>query len=208
MTLATNNPGKDPRRTGVLLAAIVAVSASLGAACADKSTPPPPVASPPAETDTRATVQPTAAQAVLRSQAGYEVAGTVRFEQIGDQISITAGLSGLPPGQHGFHVHEMGDCSHPEFETAGDHFNPTGNDHGGPQSAAHHAGDLGNITAGEDGTVGYTLDTARITLREGATSVLGRAIVVHRDTDQFDVQPDGNAGPRIACGVIELVPQR
>jgi superoxide dismutase, Cu-Zn family len=206
MTLAKKATGKSTKRNRLWVATIVAVSTSLGAACADKSTPPPgPVA---AETDTpRAMAQPTVAQAVLRSHADYEVAGTVRFEQSGDQVAITAGLSGLPPGPHGFHIHETGDCSHPEFETARDHFNPTGDDHGGPQSAAHHAGDLGNITAGEDGTVGYALDSARITLREGANSAIGRAIVVHRDADQFDVQPDGNAGPRIACGVIELVPQ-
>ncbi|HUP23146.1 MAG TPA: superoxide dismutase family protein [Thermoanaerobaculia bacterium] len=208
MTLAKNATGKSTKCTGLWVATIVAVSASLGAACADKTTPPPGRITSPAETDTPpAMAQPTTAQAVLRSHADYEVAGTVRFEQTGDQVAITAGLSGLPPGQHGFHIHETGDCSHPEFETAGDHFNPTGNDHGGPQGVAH-AGDLGNITAGEDGTVGYALDSARITLREGPTSALGRALVVHRDTDQLDVQPDGNAGPRIACGVIERVPQR
>jgi Cu-Zn family superoxide dismutase len=119
---------------------------------------------------------------------------------------VSANVSGLPPGEHGFHIHEVGDCSDPQFETAGAHFNPGGQPHGDPAVEPHHAGDLGNLTAAEQGGASFSLRRTELTLDEGGLSILGRAVILHRDPDQFGVQPDGAAGPRIACGVIELAP--
>jgi Cu-Zn family superoxide dismutase len=148
------------------------------------------------------------ATATLQSAPAHDIAGTVRFEQSGAQVTVIADLTGLPPGEHGIHVHENGDCGHPEFETAGGHFNPSNMPHGAPASGMHHAGDLGNLTATEQGTASYRLSTTDLTLEEGDgdRSVVGRALIVHEGADDFAAQPDGAAGARIACGVIEAAP--
>jgi Cu-Zn family superoxide dismutase len=107
----------------------------------------------------------------------------------------------LNPGTHGFHVHEFGDCSAPDFASAGGHFNPTSEPHAGPKDAHRHEGDLGNVEAGADGSVAvdYTDSGLRF---EGDKSILGRAVVVHANADDLKTQPSGNAGGRVACGVI------
>jgi Cu-Zn family superoxide dismutase len=137
----------------------------------------------------------------LSPTAGNTVRGTVSLTQEAGGVRIVADLSGLTPGEHGFHIHETGDCSAPDAAPAGDHFNPVGAPHGAPEAQVRHVGDLGNITADASGNARYDRVDARLSL-EGEHSVIGRAIVVHAGADDLTSQPAGNAGPRAACGVI------
>jgi Cu-Zn family superoxide dismutase len=131
------------------------------------------------------------------------VAGTVTFVQTPAGVEIRARLTGLKPGEHGFHIHEFGDCSAADGTCAGGHFNPTGMPHGGPDSAQRHAGDLGNIVADSQGKAEYRrLD--KVIQLDGPHSIIGRSIVVHAGRDDLTSQPAGNAGGRIACGAIGI----
>jgi Cu-Zn family superoxide dismutase len=143
--------------------------------------------------------------ATLEARSGSGVSGTVSFRQSGDRLRAHVELTGLVPGsEHGWHVHEKGDCSAPDASSAGGHFNPAGVAHGRAGSGVHHAGDLPSLIADAKGTVRADLELSGVTLDSGANSVVGRALVVHRDPDDFTTQPSGNSGPRIACGVIRL----
>jgi Cu-Zn family superoxide dismutase len=142
------------------------------------------------------------ATATLQSTSGSGVAGTVTFTQQDDGVLVFAMVSGLSPGPHGFHIHEHGDCTAPDGSSAGAHFDPTGMPHGGPDDMEQHVGDLGNIVAGESGTANYERVLPFLTLEDGPTSIVGRSVVIHQDPDDLVSQPAGNAGPRIACGVI------
>jgi len=132
------------------------------------------------------------------------VAGTVEFKEVDDGVEITANLEGLKKGSHGFHIHEKGDCSAPDAKSAGGHFNPSGHKHGAPEASEHHEGDLGNITAGKDGKATTTLTVKGITLKDGDTSIVGKGFIIHDKADDLKTQPTGNAGDRVACGVITL----
>ena len=143
------------------------------------------------------------ASATIEARSGSTLSGTAVFEETSDGVRVVVELSGLTPGDHGVHVHEVGDCSAEDASSAGGHFNPTGVDHGAPGSQPHHAGDFGNITIGEDGTGTLELTSKDITLGEGANSIRGRAIVIHGGADDLTSQPSGAAGPRIGCGVIQ-----
>ncbi|MCX8004577.1 MAG: superoxide dismutase family protein [Burkholderiaceae bacterium] len=146
---------------------------------------------------------PTAAVAELMPTEGNFVAGSARFEEHGGKVVITAEIRGLPPGgEHGFHVHEKGDCSSPDAMSAGGHFNPGGKPHAHYGQAERHAGDMPNLLADADGVAKFRFETTVLTVRPGPASVIGRALVVHRDPDDYKSQPAGNSGPRIACGVI------
>lgn len=134
---------------------------------------------------------------------GNEVGGTVTFEETNGRVRIVAQLSGLAPGKHGFHIHTTGDCSAPDGTSAGGHFNPHNTDHGAPDSPTHHTGDLGNVEADADGNVDFEMTVDFISLSEGPDSVLGRAVIIHAAADDFG-QPTGNAGARLACGVIDM----
>jgi Cu-Zn family superoxide dismutase len=143
----------------------------------------------------------TRAVAVLAPTKGNTVEGTVTFAAVSGGVAVKASLKGLPPGGHGFHVHEFGDCTAPDGTAAGGHFNPAGNPHGAPADAKRHAGDLGNIQAAADGTA--TLDWTDPTMKlDGADGVIGHAVIVHANADDLKTQPTGNAGGRVACGVI------
>lgn len=151
--------------------------------------------------------EPTAQRAVARlaPTQGNETTGTVTFTRQADGLEVVADLQGLSPGGvHGFHVHETGDCSAPDASSAGGHFNPQGTPHGAPDQPLEqrHAGDLGNIEAGLDGTAQYRRLMPGLQL-EGAHSIVGKAVVVHAQADDFTSQPAGDSGPRLACGVIE-----
>jgi Cu-Zn family superoxide dismutase len=114
---------------------------------------------------------------------------------------MTATLEGLPPGEHGFHVHENGDCSAPDASSAGGHFNPTQHPHGAPEAPERHMGDLGNITADAGGKAQVTRTFTGVQL-DGDNGIVGKAVIVHAAPDDFKTQPTGNAGARLACGVI------
>ena len=152
-----------------------------------------------------ATQQPAGpvATAELKPTAGSTTAGTVRFEQRGAKVLVTADVRGLKPGvEHGFHIHEKGDCSAPDAMSAGGHFNPANKPHAHHGQSERHAGDLPSLVARADGTASFSFESDIVTVAPGATSVVGRGIVVHRDPDDYKTQPTGNSGPRLACGVI------
>jgi Cu-Zn family superoxide dismutase len=143
-----------------------------------------------------------AARASIAPTAGNQANGMVTFEPSGDKVRVVAKVSGLSPGPHGFHIHEKGDCSAADGTSAGGHFNPTNQPHGDPASAAHHGGDMPMLVADANGnaTLDATLDG--VTIGSGPGDIVGRAVVVHKDVDDFKTQPAGNSGARIACGVI------
>jgi Cu-Zn family superoxide dismutase len=142
------------------------------------------------------------AVASLVPTQGNDVKGTVTFTQTDNGVRVVAEITGLKPGEHGFHIHEKGDCSAPDASSAGGHFNPTGMPHGGPDSDQHHLGDMGNITADDSGKA--TLDRVFSFLEmSGQNSIVGHAVIVHEGKDDFTTQPTGNAGARLSCGVIK-----
>ncbi len=141
------------------------------------------------------------AVAVLVSTAGNGVAGVVRFTKTDAGVRVVADVSGLTPGEHGFHIHEFGDITSADGLSAGGHFNPTHTQHGSPAAAVRHAGDMGNLKADAGGHA--TLDYVDPVLTfDGPASILGRGVVVHADADDLKSQPVGNAGKRVAVGVI------
>ncbi len=146
------------------------------------------------------------AMATLQPTTGQTAKGTVHFQDVGEgNVEVQVDLTGVPPGVHGFHVHEKGDCGN-NATNAGGHFNPTGMVHGAPDAVSHHAGDFGNVTADANGEVHTRLTTHSISLKAGdATNALGRAVVLHEKADDLVSQPSGNAGARIACGVIQTM---
>lgn len=143
----------------------------------------------------------TKAVAVLIPTAGNKVSGTVTFTQAGDNVKVSAQLEGLTPGKHGFHIHEFGDCSSKDGAAAGGHFNPGGSAHGAPEASARHAGDMGNIDAGADGVARLEFNDPVMKLN-GPGTIVGRGLIVHANPDDLKTQPTGNAGGRLACGVI------
>lgn len=149
---------------------------------------------------------PTVTKAVAKIQPAQEggASGTVTFTQVNGGVAIVADFKGLKPGKHGFHIHEKGECVLPNFESAGGHFNPLKKDHGGPDAEKRHVGDLGNLKALEDGTAHYERVDSVIELN-GTSSIIGHAVILHTDADDYTTQPTGNAGGRVACGIVEAV---
>jgi superoxide dismutase, Cu-Zn family len=142
------------------------------------------------------------AEAVLKPTAGNNVAGTVNFRSEGSAVVVTARVSGLTPGAHGFHIHEKGDCSAPDATSAGGHFNPTGKAHGHPGHGDHHAGDMPQLVADASGNASLTATLSTVSIGGGAADIVGRGVIVHAAPDDFKTQPTGNSGARVACGVI------
>ena len=140
---------------------------------------------------------------VKGTAAGSQIGGTVVFQDTKGGLKVTARLSGLTPGPHAFHIHQFGDCADNGM-ASGAHFNPKRSPHGflpkdGMKKA--HAGDMGNITAMDDGTAALDITLPHVSLSGGKFAVAGRAVIVHEKTDDFS-QPAGNAGGRAGCGVI------
>jgi Cu-Zn family superoxide dismutase len=135
---------------------------------------------------------------------GGDVAGALDLVVSDGAVVMTGGVSGLKPGSHhGFHIHEKGDCSSPDFKSAGDHFNPTSQPHGDPATPPHHLGDVPNLEADDMGKASVNARIEGVTLGDhGPNDLVGRALVVHADADDYKTQPSGNSGDRIACGVI------
>ena len=142
------------------------------------------------------------ATAQLQPTRGNTTAGTVQFAQTGDVVKVSGTISGLKPGaEHGFHIHEKGDCSSGDGMSTGGHFNPTGKPHG-PQDGDHHAGDMPSLKADANGQADVTFHLSGVTLKDGPTSLMGKGVIVHVGPDDYKTQPTGNSGARIACGVI------
>jgi Cu-Zn family superoxide dismutase len=145
----------------------------------------------------------TEAVAVLQPTEGNVVHGIVTFTKIEEGIKVVADVEGLSPGKHGFHIHEYGDCSAPEGTSAGGHFNPDNMPHGAPTDMKRHVGDLGNLEADAEGKAHYERIDKIISF-SGHHSIIGRAVIIHAGEDDLTTQPTGNAGPRVACGVIGI----
>ena len=144
------------------------------------------------------------ASAVLSPTSGSTATGTVKLMQLGDgSVRVTVDLTGVPPGIHGFHIHDKGDCGD-NGNAAGGHYNPASTAHGAPTADPHHAGDFGNVTADSNGVVDTKFTTRSVTVEAGARSAVGHAVILHANPDDLTTQPTGNAGGRIACGVVEM----
>jgi Cu-Zn family superoxide dismutase len=146
----------------------------------------------------------TKAVAVVNPLGPSGVSGTATFTKVEGGVKVAARIVGLKEGPHGFHVHEFGDCSAADGASAGGHFNPTAEPHAGPHDAQRHTGDMGNIVAGKDGVATLEYVDPRAAF-DGPNSILGRGVIVHASPDDFKTQPTGNAGGRLACGVVGVV---
>ena len=143
------------------------------------------------------------AMAKLEPTRGNATAGTAVFHQRGERVMVHVRVEGLKPGQeHGFHVHEKGDCSSGDGMSTGGHFNPAGKPHGPQDTAERHAGDLPSLKADAQGRVDVHFTLTGITVGSGATDVIGKGLIVHAMPDDYRTQPTGNAGARLACAVI------
>jgi Cu-Zn family superoxide dismutase len=148
--------------------------------------------------------EPQRATAALKPTKGGKAFGEATFEQVGNKVRVVAYVQGLAPGrEHGFHIHEVGDCSSADGMSTKGHFNPYGKPHGHFHSGERHAGDLPALTAGKDGRAKVDVELDIITVALGPASIIGRGLIVHADPDDYKTQPTGNAGARIACAVIQ-----
>jgi Cu-Zn family superoxide dismutase len=142
------------------------------------------------------------ARASLESRTASRVTGVVAFRETASGTEVSYDLRGFSgAGQHGFHLHEKGDCSAPDGSSAGGHWNPGGHQHGDRHEDSH-AGDLGNITADRQGRAQGSFVVSKFSIT-GEPSILGRSVIVHAQPDDLKSQPAGNSGPRIACGVVQ-----
>lgn len=140
--------------------------------------------------------------AVLQPTRGNTAAGTLWLSQDGPNVLVRGRVSGLKPNQeHGFHIHEQGDCSSGDGMSAGGHLNPNGKPHG-PQQGEHHAGDLPALKADAGGNAEVRVRVTGTVLGSGAGDFAGKALIVHVSPDDYATQPTGNSGARIACGAI------
>jgi Cu-Zn family superoxide dismutase len=173
------------------LAAVVATAAlALAAGCASSGT--------------SGGTEGALARATIESRSGSNVTGTATFTELSTGgVRAQVRIENAPPGTHGLHIHEKGDCSAPDASSAGGHFNPGGMPHAGPGELKRHAGDLGNIEIKPDGTGNLELTSDLLTVKPGPNSVVGKSVVFHEKVDDLKTQPTGNAGGRLGCGVIQ-----
>jgi Cu-Zn family superoxide dismutase len=145
------------------------------------------------------------AAATLEPRSGSDVRGTLTFTQAGpDIVRITGEVTGHTKGAKGFHIHDRGDCSDAKGMSAGGHFNPGKGKHGAPYSPSRHAGDIGNIVFNDKGVAKINITVGDISVsRDKPDGIIGRAVIVHAQQDDLKTDPTGNAGGRVACGVIQ-----
>jgi Cu-Zn family superoxide dismutase len=189
----------------VLATATATLASMVLAGCASA---PPPAESPPADVAMPTASSVAGAVVNLSAASGSLVSGRLTLRPMGDGIHLNGEIGGLPPGSsHGFHIHETGDCSAADATSAGGHFNPGGEPHGRATQAQHHAGDADNIVADAEGVATVDAHFSGVVLGgNGANDAIGKAVIVHADPDDYRSQPSGNAGARVACGVIEAAP--
>jgi Cu-Zn family superoxide dismutase len=143
------------------------------------------------------------ASAQLQPTRGNTTSGDVRFVQRDGKVLVSGEVRGLKPGaEHGFHVHDKGDCSSGDGMSTGGHFNPGGRKHGAHGGGEHHVGDLPSLKADAMGVARFRFESGSIAVGSGQADIVGRGLIVHRDPDDYTTQPTGNAGPRLACAVI------
>ncbi len=188
------------KRAWIRVVLVVAVVAAVGCGAKEE-------AAPEAAVEVAEVEEATAfvAKATLMAREGGTVAGEVTSTEFAGEVSIVAHITGAPPGTHGFHIHEVGDCSSADFKSAGGHFNPTDMPHGAPTDMERHAGDLGNVEVLEDGSADHEVTSTMISVGMEGTSIVGRGVILHEGADDLVSQPTGAAGARLACGVIERV---
>lgn len=172
---------------------------------ADTATPAPAPAADPAAPPPMAPAAAAVATAELQPTKDSTVKGSIRFTVVDGRLHASGDISGLKPGsEHGFHIHEKGDCSAPDGTSAGGHFNPGNAEHGSIDAPAHHGGDMPNIVADAqgnahvDGPVSSNVNAGK----GDGFDIIGRGLIVHADPDDYHSQPTGNAGARLACAVI------
>ena len=197
---------------------LFAAIAALGLAACNQQPAAPQAETAPAAPADGATAEPAAAPAPaadasataeLAPTQGNAVKGNVTFSVVDGKVHVKGQVSGLKPNsEHGFHIHEKGDCSAPNGDSAGGHFNPSKEDHGNVATTPHHGGDMPNIKADAQGNA--VVDAAvstNVNIGEGNDSdIIGRGLIVHADADDYKTQPTGNAGARLACAVIKAAP--
>ena len=146
------------------------------------------------------------AMAELKSTTGNTANGTVNFAQNGNKVMVTGEVRGLKPNaEHGFHIHEKGDCSSGDGMSAAGHFNPDGKPHGSQADNNHHAGDLPALKADANGVAKFNFESTSISVAAAATAVAGKGLIVHISPDDYKTQPTGNSGARLACAVIASI---
>lgn len=184
----------------------LAFAAALLTGCASSGTPK--VAAAGASPASYANAKSTASRATvnLAPASASLVSGRLTLVPMGDGVHITGEIGGLQPGDmRGFHIHQKGDCSAADASTAGGHFNPAAQAHGRSGHGPHHAGDTDNIVADARGVARIDAHVTGVTLGGGAgNDIAGRAVIVHAAADDYATQPTGNAGARVACGVIKV----
>lgn len=136
---------------------------------------------------------------------GTKMQGMLDMIPVADGMKLMAEVKGLKPGAvHGFHIHQTGKCEGPDFKSAGEHFNPKKNEHGGPASHAHHTGDLGNLVANKEGVARTDVVLRGLSAAE-INSLIGKSVIIHSKADDYATQPSGDSGDRVACGVINKI---
>ena len=144
------------------------------------------------------------ATAMLEPRSGSNVSGNLTFTQIGDVVRITGELKGHTKGPKGFHIHEKGDCSAADGMSTGGHFNPHKHKHGGPYDPVKHSGDLGNVNFNDQGVAKVNFTVGDISVSSSRPDgIIGKAVIVHAARDDLKTDPTGDAGGRVACGVIK-----
>ena len=141
--------------------------------------------------------------AKLEPTRGNATSGTVSFVQTGDGVQVSGEVRGLKPdSEHGFHIHEKGDCSSGDGMSTGGHYNPGGKPHGAHGAGEHHTVDLPSLKADKYGVAAFSFVSRSISVAGPTNDITGKGLIVHRDPDDYKTQPTGNAGPRLACAVI------